>query len=358
MRLLLFLFLTPLLMDGQVKLRGLADTVGFAHTKTQMDAVMQRIEKQEGGRIAGTLNTKQVSPVSAWRMAIAPHDDYTYAGYMYPLVLQNIKAKTVIIFGVAHKAASLKLEDQLIFDSFTHWRGPYGNIKVSPLREAIMARLPKGTYQVNDSMQSMEHSVEAELPFLQYYNKDVEFISILVPYMSFDKMNALAKPLAEAIAQLMKEKKLAWGKDLALISSTDAVHYGDEEWNGKDFAFFGVDTAGYEKAVAYEHTIMNNCFKGQLVKERIKMFTEFTVKKEDHKQYQWTWCGRYSVPFGLLAALYLQETMNADPLEGVLLDYCNSIDHPHIKVEDLQGMGTTAIATMRHWVGYASVGFR
>jgi AmmeMemoRadiSam system protein B len=348
----------PLIMNAQVKLRGLADTVGFAHTQSQMDAVMQRIEQQEGGRIAGTLNEKHVPPGSGWRMAIAPHDDYTYAGYMYPLVLQNIKAKTVIIFGVAHKAANLQLEDQLIFDSFTHWRGPYGNIKVSPLREAIMKQLPEGSYQVNDSMQTLEHSVEAELPFLQYYNKDIQFVSILVPYMSFDKMNELAKPLADALARIMKEKKLEWGKDIALISSTDAVHYGDDQWGGKNFAFFGADSAGYTKAVEHEHKIMSDCFNGELVKERIRLFTQYTVKQEDHKQYQWTWCGRYSVPFGLLTSLYLQQNLEAPLLEGVLLGYCNSLDHPHIKVDDLDGMGATAIATIRHWVGYASIGFR
>jgi AmmeMemoRadiSam system protein B len=358
MRAVLLFTLFPLLMSAQIKLRGLADTIGFAHTKTQMDAVMQRIEKQEGGRIAGTLNEKHIPPNSAWRMAIAPHDDYTYAGYMYPLVLQNIKAKTVIIFGVAHKAANLKLEDQLIFDSFTHWRGPYGNIKVSGLREELMKRLPKTSYQVNDSMQTLEHSVEAELPFLQYYNKNIEFVSILVPFMSYDKMNELARPLAEALAQLMKEKKLEWGKDIALISSTDAVHYGDDQWNGKNFAFFGADTNGYTKAVDYEHKIMNDCFKDELVKERVKMFTEYTVKKEDHKQYQWTWCGRYSVPFGLLTCLYLQEDLKAEMLEGVILGYCTSLDHPHVQVDDLDGMGATAISTIHHWVGYASVGFR
>jgi MEMO1 family protein len=344
-------------MDAQPKVRALADTVGFAHTKQQIEAVMQRIEQQEGGRIAGTLNEKRVPPVSAWRFAIAPHDD-AYAGYMYPLVLQNIKAKTVIIFGVAHKAAALKLEDQLIFDSYTHWRGPYGNIKVSAMREEVMKKLPKGSFQVNDSMQSMEQSVEAKLPFLQYYNKEVEIISILVPSMSYERMNELGIMLAKAIGTTMQVKKLNWGKDVAFISSTDAVHYGDQDWDGRNFAFFGADTNGYAKAVEYEHKIMNDCFKGELMKQRAKLFTEYTVKKEDHTQYQWTWCGRYSVPFGLLFSAYLQELLMADPLEGVLLGYCTSLDHPHIHVDDLGGMGVTATATLRHWVGYAAVGFR
>jgi hypothetical protein len=41
-------------------------------------------------------------------------------------------------------------------------------------------------------------------------------------------------------------------------------------------------------------------------------------------------------------------------LTGTFLDYASSVDHELIKVEDL-GMGTTAIATQKHWVGYASI---
>ncbi|NTW53396.1 MAG: AmmeMemoRadiSam system protein B, partial [Chlorobaculum sp.] len=37
--------------------------------------------------------------------------------------------------------------------------------------------------------------------------------------------------------------------------------------------------------------------------------------------------------------------------------YATSISQPHLKVDDL-GMGQTAIATLRHWVGYPAIGFR
>jgi AmmeMemoRadiSam system protein B len=345
-------------MHGQMKLRGLADTVGFAHLKSQMDVVMQRIELSQGKRIAEIHAAKNIREKDAWRMVIAPHDDYAYAGNLYPLILKNVKTKTVILFGVAHDAAKLKLEDKLIFDSFSHWRGPYGNIRVSRLREAILKNLPKGMGEVNDSMQTMEHSVEAELPFLQYYDKEVEIVSILVPFMSYERMRVLGKGLAEAIAGMMTENKLDWGRDVAFVVSTDAVHYGDQGWQGRNFAFFGADTAGYAKAVDHEHKIMDECFEDSVTEEKIKRFTEYTVKKENHKEYQWTWCGRYSVPMGLLTGLYVQELLKSKPLQGIVLDHATSLDHTMLKVDDLKGMGTTAPATIRHWVGYAAVGFR
>ena len=338
--------------------RGLADTVGFAHLERQIEAVVHRIAEQDGAKLERILKDNSVIAGDRWRMAIAPHDDYAYAGLMYPLVLRNVAASVVIIFGVAHKARQLGLEDQLVFDSFTHWPGPYGDIGVSPLRERIMTALPEGSYLVSDEMQSIEHSVEAKLPFLQHYNRAVQFVPILIPCMSLARMNELATQLANAIAPIMDEERLEWGADITLVSSTDAVHYGDEGWGGKNFAIYGVDAKGYAKALAHEQRIMRDCFEGTLTPDRIERFTRYTLLDNDHREYKWTWCGRYSVPFGLLTAWHLQQLRDALPLAGTVLGYTTSLEDQRIKVDDLDGMGVTAPATLRHWVGYAAVGFR
>jgi AmmeMemoRadiSam system protein B len=341
-----------------IKRRGLADPVGFAHLASQMDRVTQRIADQDGARLARILNEKRIAAEDDWRMAIAPHDDYAYAGFMYPLVLSNVKARIVIIFGVAHKARQRALEDRLVFDSFTHWRGPYDDIPVSPLREKILNRLPEGAFVVDDEMHSIEHSVEAKLPFLQYADRGATFVPILVPYMSFARMNELALPLASALAALIDEDGLDWGRDLALVSSTDAVHYGDEGWGDRNFARYGTDEKGYAEALKHEARIMADCFGGELAPDRIERFTRYTLADHDHREYKWTWCGRYSVPFGLLVAWHLARTRGAAPLSGTILGYATSLGDQRIKVDDLDGMGVTAPATLRHWVGYAAVGYR
>jgi hypothetical protein len=81
------------------------------------------------------------------------------------------------------------------------------------------------------------------------------------------------------------------------------------------------------------------------------------VQPDNYKEYKWTWCGRYSVPFGLLTAIELQKQTNSALLKGKFIGYSTSIDHKPLPVEDLH-MGRTAIATMRHWVGYVSVGYK
>jgi hypothetical protein len=88
--------------------------------------------------------------------------------------------------------------------------------------------------------------------------------------------------------------------------------------------------------------------------DKVKNFTKETVQESDYKEYKWVWCGRYSVPFGLAFANKLNVLQNDVSLIGAFLDYASSIDHKLIQVEDL-GMGTTAIATQKHWVAYASI---
>jgi AmmeMemoRadiSam system protein B len=333
------------------------DTVGFAHTASQMDSILSRINKTNQQERQNIFYLHRIDSTMNWRLVICPHDDYSYAGEMYPYVLKNLRTPLVILFGVAHKAKLFKIEDKIVFDSFQCWQGPYGQISVSPLREELVAALPVEFYKTSDSLQQAEHSVEALLPFLQVYQPDIEIISILVPYMNFSRIEAISQALARAIKKISQEHQLIWGKDFAFAISNDAVHYGDEDWGGKNFAPFGADSAGYQSALDYEMNIISECLIDRLDPQGIQRFFEYTVSPKDYKEYSWTWCGRYSVPFGLLTAYNLQDLLSAEPLTGIMLCYSTSISHPPLEVKDLK-MGITAQANIRHWVGYVSIGYR
>ena len=330
--------------DKALKIRPLKDTVGFAQYSWQMDSLMSRIKRLGW----------EAHPGLPWKFAICPHDDYTYVGKLYPELLQNIKAPNLILIGVAHKAAQLHIEDSLVFDSYKCWKGPWKNISVSPAREEIFSLLAGKFAIVNDSLQKIEHSVEAMIPFLQYFNRNISIIPILVPTMSPERMEACGKALADAIRAVAKGHKWEWGTDYAIIVTTDAVHYGNEDWGGVDRAYFGCDENGNIKARDHEAEIIDSCFTGELKPEKIKLFNNFTLKSENYRDYKWTWCGRYSVPVASYASYYLNESK---PLSGELVGYSTSITSAHIPVDDIV-MGRTAIATNCHWVGYASIGYR
>jgi AmmeMemoRadiSam system protein B len=353
--LFVLVFIITAISFSQYKTRKPVDTIGFASKPAQMDEFMKIAESQSGYTV-NMPDVPVIEDLTGWKVTISPHDDYSYVGYLYPALLSRIKTKTVILIGVCHKAKLFNLENKIIFDSYSNWKMPYGDVPVSNLREEITSRLPVDSYIINDSIQALEHSVEAIVPFLQYYNRDVEIISILVPYMTYDKMNEITGPLAKAVFAAVNKKEMQWGKDFSIVISSDAVHYGDEDWGDKNFAFYGADTAGYLKAVSHEYEIIYGCLTDNVHTDKIKKFVDYTVDENNFKEYKWTWCGRYSVPFGLLTAYYLQDLYNIK-LTGSLLQYATSLDHPHIPVTDL-GMGVTAPANIHNWVGYPAIGYK
>jgi AmmeMemoRadiSam system protein B len=360
----LFLIVVLLLLscngeNGQLSgqnIRYPIDSTGYATEAWQMDSLMALINQKYGRERNNILFVQNIEKTENWRIAICPHDDYAYAGELYPYVLENLKTPTVIIFGVAHKAAQFGIEDHLVFDSFSHWQGPYGPVPVSKLRENLLSRLPDDQYIIHDSLQQNEHSVEALIPFLQYYQPAVEIIPILVPTMNFDRMEKISGTLSTALKEMSNDLSLKWGKDFSLVISNDCVHYGDTGWNGKDYAPFGADTAGYRAATNYDMNIISECLIDQLEPQRIKRFFEYTVDINNYRKYAWTWCGRYSIPVGLLTAYYLQKSFSSQPLEGRMLRYGTSISRPALDVE-AYGMGKTAPAHIHHWVGYVALGY-
>lgn len=337
----------------QGKTRSPVDTIGFAQYGWQMDSIIVRIERQYMFEEYHPCEEKADDPA---KLIISPHDDYTYVGPIYPAVIHQIKSPVVIMFGVAHKASQFGLENRIIFESFNFWKGPYQKASVSELREEIMAALSDSLYMIHDSIHSSEHSLEALLPFLQYFNKKVEIVPILVPYMSFERIDIISRSLATAISKVAEEHRLEWGKDFAMIISNDAVHYGDEDWGGKNYAPFGADSAGYAKAIDHEMKIISSTLCGPLNPDSIRKFCDFTIQSDNYKEYKWTWCGRYSVPIGLLTGYYLAESSDKT-LCGTSSGYMTSIDHPPVPVDDL-GMGVTAPSSIHHWVGYVGIVYK
>ena len=330
---------TPINTDRH--LRHIHDTIGFATLDWQMDSIYKRL---------GVIDRDNDL---AWKAAISPHDDYKYAGQLYYESLRGINADKVILIGVAHRARNFNLQDKLIFGNFTHWKSPYGNLKVSPINQVIIKKLDKEMFVIHDSMQVLEHSLEAIVPFLHKKNPSLEIVPILVPYMKYNRIDHISDALSSLVNDVLKEHDLVFGEDVAVVISNDAVHYGNEDW-GANLAPFGVTEKGTQKARQLDVEIIENCLVNNLTRNKIERFTKYTVQSDNYKEYKWVWCGRYSVPFGLDFANKLNLQINNTPLYGDFIGYQSSIDHDLIEVEDL-GMGTTARANQKHWVAYASL---
>jgi AmmeMemoRadiSam system protein B len=346
----------PVKPDGG--LRGLADTVGFASTAGQMDSVVAQCRVLAAPQNEVVLAENGWADDTVFSAAVCPHDDYAYAGRLYALLMPHIHARTVILFGVFHKARVFASRDLLVFDAFDAWRGPYGPVKVSLVRDALIARLPEGDFVVNNDMQTVEHSVEGIVPWLQAFDRDVEIVPILVPYMDWNTLDRLAGEVSQALVAIMKAKGWRLGADVAIIASTDAVHYGDAGWGGSNFADFGADVEGYTQAVDRDRRLAASTLTGPLQRDHLREFMHTCVDPNDVTNYKLTWCGRFSVPFGLNVASRVSEGLDSHTLVGTLLDYGTSVSEASLDLDAMPGLGVTAPNNLHHWVGYASIGYR
>jgi hypothetical protein len=176
--------------------------------------------------------------------------------------------------------------------------------------------------------------------------------------MDWETMDRLATELADALVTIMREKKWMLGEDVALISSADAVHYGDAGWSGMSYADFGTSPDGYEQAVKRDVLLAESTLCGPVSRPKLEKFLYTCVDRGDVTRYLLTWCGRFSVPFGINVASRVTEELNRGQLAGTFLGYGTSVGEISLDLEEIPGLGTTAPNNLHHWVGYAAIGYR
>jgi AmmeMemoRadiSam system protein B len=324
-------------------LRGQQDGVGFAVSAEQMARVAAF--SREGPAPEGFGR----SPEGTVLGAVCPHDDYLYAGRMFRTALAPVTAKTVIVLGVFHKWRVFDARDRLIFDPYPAWRAPDGEVPVSALREALLARLPEGDWTRDAASHDAEHSVEPIVFWLRHENPTVEILPVLVPTMDFERMKGLVARLAEALRAVLAERGLRLGRDVQVVISSDAVHYGTDF----DYAPFGEGgPEAYALARAQDRRLMRENLSGKVTEKKARGLFERLVDPKDPGRYRIPWCGRFTVPFGML---FLKEMTGGDGLRTVPAAYATSVDGP--QPDWPGGPGRTAPAHLRHFVGYPAAWF-
>jgi MEMO1 family protein len=191
---------------------------------------------------------------------------------------------------------------------------------------------------------------------MKHDHREVTIVPILVPCMSWERLVELADRTTRALSAAMKKRGLALGRDVAVLISSDSVHYGDRDWGGRSFAELGTNGAGYDKAVARDQGLIRDHLSGVLSCARIEGFYRKVVA-EDYHDYRITWCGRFSIPFGLTLLHGLGRALEAGPVRGDALRYATTLD-PGRTDPGVEGLGITAGASLRHWVGFCAVGYR
>ncbi|MFA5177016.1 MAG: AmmeMemoRadiSam system protein B [Candidatus Omnitrophota bacterium] len=148
-----------------------------------------------------------------------PHAGYQYSGRVAAQTVARINIKDkVILLGPNHtgNGAIYSLMAEGV------WQTPLGQVKI----DAQLARsiLAGSKYLENDSLaHSQEHSLEVELPILQYFKGDFEIVPIA--FMS-DDLPTLKK-IGQELAAVIQSSGL---KDrILLVASSDMTHYEPQD---------------------------------------------------------------------------------------------------------------------------------
>jgi len=285
---------------------------------------------------------------------ISPHDDYLYAGSVYYPLFKNLRAKEFVIFGLTHGSVRREMnnpQDVLILDEFDRWQGPYGPVAPAPLREVLKRGLSKSDFLVSNRAQTLEHSIEALIPYLQYYNREASITPIMVSSMELPRMEELSDRLAELLATYIAERKLKLGEEIAFLISTDANHYGADFNNTP----FGDDEAAHRKASENDRRIAASYLNGVFSRETIYRLSDEIRWDSTGRSGRPLWCGRYPVSFGLLSVSKTLEKLHAGRLSGVLLKYSDTWTGKVLPFQSSH-MGLTAPFSLKHWVGFFSAG--
>jgi len=148
--------------------------------------------------------------------AICPHAGYMYSGqcaaWAYKVIAESEFADVYVVIGPNHTGigkSSTTLEN---------YETPFGVVRID---QEFAQMLVKNSDLVEDNeAHAGEHSVEAQLPFLQFATRDFSNELKIVPIVASHDFNF------KRLGLDLKETIVDSGKKVCVIASSDFTHYG------------------------------------------------------------------------------------------------------------------------------------
>ncbi|MCI0499335.1 MAG: AmmeMemoRadiSam system protein B [Planctomycetales bacterium] len=151
-------------------------------------------------------------PIAA---AIVPHAGWVFSGELAATAFKAVRqvngeVDTFVIFGAAHRYFD---DGPAVYDQGA-WETPLGRIEIDA---ELAARMVKIGAIANSEAHRSEHSIEVQVPFIQYLFPNARIVPIIVPVDGFDPL------FGTRAGELIHGIK---GKKIVCIASTDLTHYG------------------------------------------------------------------------------------------------------------------------------------
>ena len=144
---------------------------------------------------------------------VSPHASYSCSGKVAGMVFSRVKVpEKVIILGPTHTGygAEVSIMEEGI------WEMPLGRVKIA---EGLAQKILQNSdiIQSDTLAQIHEHSLEVQVPMLQYIQPNLQIVPIVLGKYDF----AACESVAHAIAKGLK----GTGEDVLIVASSDFTHY-------------------------------------------------------------------------------------------------------------------------------------
>jgi len=148
---------------------------------------------------------------------VVPHAGFIFSGavaaYSYKIIAENGFADTFIILGPNHTG----MGSGVATVTKGEWLTPLGKVKIN---KNLAEKIHKGIIDEDQTAHRNEHSIEVQLPFLQYLakNKEFSFVPISMSMQDIETNIEVGEILAYAIKNTDEK--------IVIIASSDFSHVG------------------------------------------------------------------------------------------------------------------------------------
>jgi len=190
-------------------------------TKVRYPVVAGQFYPATAGEIKEQISSfldKQI-PKAEVIACVLPHAGYIYSGKVAAAVVSGIQIKdTVILLGPNH--TGLGAEFSIMTEGA--WNTPLGELKIdSSLAGCILKH--SGLLKNDALAHASEHSLEVELPILQYFRNNFKIVPIALLSDNVAGLKEIGKSIAKAIEENSSQSSVL------IVASSDMTHYEPEE---------------------------------------------------------------------------------------------------------------------------------
>ena len=155
--------------------------------------------------------------------AVVPHAGYIYSGNTAAHVYSMLpEADTFVLLGPNHTGYGSPVSV-----SSEKWSTPLGEVDSDI---DFIKALPKRIIDTDETAHKYEHSIEVQLPFLQYLFHDFKIVPICMGMQDEETALEVGMELTEAVRKVNKK--------VVIIASSDFSHYKPDNVAREDDAYF------------------------------------------------------------------------------------------------------------------------